>query len=52
MLYIKLKDGSIYKFKKNEFTEYEIKKDFVVVYNKDAWIGVFALSEFVALYIE
>lgn len=52
MIEIKMDDGSIYRFKNADYTEYDITKDFVVVKNGEAWIGVFDRSHFISLYVE
>ncbi len=41
MIEIKMDDGSLYRFKNEEFTDYDITQHYVVVKDGEQWIGVF-----------
>lgn len=47
MLTIGLFDGTYYNF--DDFTDYEITKDLVIVKKDQTWIGVFNRNQFVSL---
>ena len=52
MLTIKVDDGSLYKFKAEEYTDYTITNEYVVVKRDNQWIGVFDKKHFVSLILE
>lgn len=52
MLTIKIADGSLYKFKEGEYTDYTITNEYVVVKRDECWIGVFDKKHFVSLILE
>lgn len=52
MLIIKTDDGTIFKFKSTEYTDYTITNEYVVVELNDQWIGVFDKKHFISLVIE
>ena len=52
MLIIKTDDGTLYKFNKEEYTDYTITNEYVVVKRDDQWIGVFDKKHFVSLVAE
>lgn len=52
MLTIKTDDGSLYKFKNIEFTDYTITNEFIVVKRDEQWIGVFDKKHFISLVVE
>ena len=52
MLTIKTDDGTLYKFKNEEYTDYTITNEFIVVKNGNAWIGVFDKKHFISLIVE
>lgn len=41
MLRVVLKDGSIREYHKNEFTDYDWRKDIFIVLNNNQWIAMF-----------
>ena len=52
MLVIKMDDGSLYKFKAEEYTEYTITNEYIVVKRNEYWIGVFDKKHFISLILE
>ena len=52
MLVIKMDDGSLYKFKAEEYTEYTITNEYIVIKRNECWIGVFDKKHFVSLILE
>ena len=52
MLTIKMDDGSLYKFKAEEYTDYTITNEYVVVTRDKQWIGIFDKKHFVLLILE
>lgn len=52
MLTIKMDDGSLYKFKEGEYTDYTITNEYVVVKRDECWIGIFDKKHFVSLILE
>ena len=48
----KMDDGSLYKFKAEEYTEYTITNEYIVVKRNECWIGVFDKKHFVSLILE
>ena len=49
MLRIRMIDGNYFDFKDEEFTDYEITEDLVIVKNNERWIGIFDRDRFVSL---
>lgn len=49
MLEIKMDDDSLYRYENEDYTDYDITKEYVVVKNKESWIGVFDKRHFVCL---
>lgn len=41
MLTIKMDDGSLFKFKAEEYTDYTITNEYIVVKRNECWIGIF-----------
>ena len=52
MIEIKMDDGSLYRFKKEDYSEYDITKEYVVVKRAEQWIGVFDKKHFVSLVVD
>ena len=52
MLTIKMDDGSLYKFKAEEYTDYTITNEYIVVKRNECWIGVFDKKHFISLILE
>ena len=52
MLIIKMDDGSLYKFKNEEYTEYIITNEYIVVKNNNQWIEKKKKKHFVSLIIK
>ena len=52
MLVIKMDDGSLYKFKAEEYTEYTITNEYIVVKRNECWIGIFDKKHFISLILE
>lgn len=49
MLKIIMWDGNCFEFKDEEFTEYELTKDLVIVKKNEQWVGIFNREHFVSL---
>ena len=52
VLTIKMDDGSLYKFKAEEYTDYTITNEYIVVKRNECWIGVFDKKHFISLILE
>ena len=52
MLTIKMDDGSLYKFKAEEYTDYTITNEYIVVKRNECWIGVFDKKHHISLILE
>lgn len=44
-LTIYMKNGEVFEFASDDFTDYEYRKSIFIVYKNEQWVGIFSMSE-------